>query len=127
MTSAHADGRSAEAEHARSLRVTMIDMKPRPFFARLIVIFAILLAMIVAVCGGVIYVSGQRAVRSQQLDHLRRLTPLIKEWVASAVAGAQTDEITPATRQRASRRRPYRRLPNHPDRGQWHGVLRHRP
>lgn len=78
----------------------MIDMKPRPFFARLIVIFAILLAMIVAVCGGVIYVSGQRAVRSQQLDHLRRLTPLIKEWVASAVAGAQTDEITPATRQR---------------------------
>ncbi len=57
-------------------------MTSRPLFARLIVVFAVLLAMIVAVCGGVIYVSGQRSVRAQQVADLQRLTPLIRGWLA---------------------------------------------
>ena len=61
-------------------------MTHRPFFARLIVVFAVLLAVIVAVCGGVIYVAGQRAVRAQQTADLERLTPLVKQWLAEGGA-----------------------------------------
>jgi len=66
-------------------------MNPRPFFARLIVLFGILLAVIVAVCGGVIYVSSQRAVRDQQVAQLERLTPLIRDWIAAANGVPETD------------------------------------
>ena len=40
-------------------------MTPRPLFARFIVIFAMLLALIVAVCGGSIYVAVQKAVQAR--------------------------------------------------------------
>ncbi|MDB5296617.1 MAG: sensor signal transduction histidine kinase [Phycisphaerales bacterium] len=71
-------------------------MRHRPFFVRLIVVFAGLVAAIVAVCGGTIYLSGQRAVRAQQIADLGRLAPLVRQWLAEGQAGP--DGVDAATR-----------------------------
>jgi two-component system phosphate regulon sensor histidine kinase PhoR len=69
-------------------------MPPRPFFAKLILVFAALLGLIVATCGGAIYAAGQRAVRAQQVADLRRLAPVVREWLADKAAGGTVDEPT---------------------------------
>ena len=61
-------------------------MSSRPILARIIVVFGALLAVIVAVCGAVIYLAGQRAVRAQQVADLERLTPLVRQWVLESTS-----------------------------------------
>jgi two-component system phosphate regulon sensor histidine kinase PhoR len=64
-------------------------MTPRPFLARLILPFALAMVLIVVVCGAVIYWSGERAQRQQQIQELDRLTALVRQWVPAG--GAITD------------------------------------
>src|SRR5688572_1588387 len=56
-------------------------MTPRPFLVRLIVPFAIAMALIVVICGTVIYWGGERTTRRQQIQDLDRLTSLVRQWV----------------------------------------------
>ena len=63
-------------------------MTSRPFLVRLISPFAVLLILIVAVCGAVIHQAGERATRSQQIDDLDRLTRLVRQWVPAANVAA---------------------------------------
>src|ERR671914_489186 len=56
----------------------------RPFLARLIVPFAVLMALIVVVCGLTIHWAGERATRRQQMQSLNHLTALFRHWVAPA-------------------------------------------
>jgi two-component system phosphate regulon sensor histidine kinase PhoR len=64
-------------------------MTPRPFLARLILPFALAMALIVVVCGAVIYWSGESAQRQQQIQELNRLTALVRRWVPAG--GGITD------------------------------------
>ena len=64
-------------------------MTPRPFLARLILPFALAMALVVVVCGVVIYWSGENAQRRQQIRELDRLTALVRQWVPPG--GAITD------------------------------------
>jgi two-component system phosphate regulon sensor histidine kinase PhoR len=56
-------------------------MTPRPFLIRLILPFALAMALIVAVCGSVIYWGGERTARRQQIEELDRLTVLVRQWL----------------------------------------------
>src|SRR5256885_2249193 len=65
----------------------------RPFLTRLILPFAGMIALVVGVCGVVIYVASQHAARAQQIDELARLTKLVREQISnSADAGSITPE-----------------------------------
>jgi two-component system phosphate regulon sensor histidine kinase PhoR len=57
-------------------------MTPRPFLLRLLLPFAVIMALIVAVCGAAIYWAGQRAVRVEQIRELDNLTALMRQWIA---------------------------------------------
>ena len=52
-------------------------MSPRPFLFRLIIPFAVAMALIVAVCGAVIYWGGERTARLQQIEDLDRLAAFV--------------------------------------------------
>src|SRR5688500_1360557 len=56
-------------------------MTPRPFLVRLILPFALAMALIVVVCGAVIYWGGERTARRQQIEDLDRLAGLVRQWV----------------------------------------------
>ena len=58
---------------------------PRPVLTRLFVPFSLVLAAIVIVSGGVIYLAGQRAVQFQQTRELDRLTNLVRQWLGPSV------------------------------------------
>src|SRR5215213_3256874 len=64
---------------------------PRPFLARLIVPFAVLMALIVVVCGLTIHWAGERATRRQQIQDLNHLTALFRQWVVPPAGAAATD------------------------------------
>jgi two-component system, OmpR family, phosphate regulon sensor histidine kinase PhoR len=64
---------------------------PRPFLARLIVPFAVLMALIVVVCGLTIHWAGERATRRQQIQDLNRLTALFRQWVVPATPAPGSD------------------------------------
>src|SRR6266516_2867185 len=70
-------------------------MTPRPFLPRLILPFAAAMALIVAVCGAVIYWAGERTARLQQVEDLDRLAAFIHHTLA--IGGG---EVTPADRAR---------------------------
>jgi two-component system phosphate regulon sensor histidine kinase PhoR len=59
-------------------------MQSRPFLLRLMLPFAIVIALIVIVCGAVIYFAGQRTVHQQQIQDLDRLTGLVRQWLAGS-------------------------------------------
>jgi len=69
-------------------------MTPRPFLPRLILPFAVAMALIVAVCGAVIYWAGERTARLQQVEDLDRLAAFIHHSLA--ISG----DVTPADRAR---------------------------
>jgi two-component system, OmpR family, phosphate regulon sensor histidine kinase PhoR len=69
-------------------------MTPRPPFARLLLVFAVLLAAIVAVTGWVVYTTGKRSVWQQQTEQLQRLTPLFREWLSQTSPPQQLDAQT---------------------------------
>jgi two-component system phosphate regulon sensor histidine kinase PhoR len=69
-------------------------MTPRPFLPRLIVPFAVAMALIVAVCGAVIYWAGERTARLQQVEDLDRLAAFIHHTLA--ISG----DVTRADRER---------------------------
>ena len=77
-------------------------MARRPIFSRLIVTFAGMIALVVAIGGAVVYVAGQRAARAQQIDELSRLTKLVREQLAGdarrAADGAGGLELSDARR-----------------------------
>ena len=56
-------------------------MTPRPFLVRLILPFALAMALIVVVCGAVIYWGAERTARRQQIEDLDRLAALVRQWV----------------------------------------------
>src|SRR5688572_7331120 len=73
---------------------------PRPFLARLIVPFALLMALIVVVCGLTIHFAGERATRRQQIQDLNRLTALVRQWVATPTATSGEAALDEPTRRR---------------------------
>ena len=78
-------------------------MPPRPFFAKLVLVFATLVGLIVATCGGVIYAAGQRAVQAQQIADLERLSAVVREWLAGRAVDGLVDDATRARLVDASR------------------------
>jgi two-component system phosphate regulon sensor histidine kinase PhoR len=56
-------------------------MTARPFLVRLILPFALAMVAIIAVCGSVIYFSGDRTARQQQIEDLDRLASLVRQWL----------------------------------------------
>ena len=64
-------------------------MTPRPFLVRLIVPFALAMVVIVVVCGSVVYWSGDRTARQQQIEALDRLASLVRQWLPAG--GTITD------------------------------------
>src|SRR5688572_5972308 len=56
-------------------------MPPRAFLLRLIAPFAVMIVLVVTVCGFVIYWAGQRTVHLQQIRDLDRLTGLVRQWL----------------------------------------------
>src|SRR5215212_7739993 len=71
-------------------------MTSRPYLVRLIVPFALAMAVIIAVCGAVIYWSGDRTARLQQVEDLDRLAAFVHHTLAV------TGDVTPADRARLS-------------------------
>ena len=69
-------------------------MSPRPFLPRLIVPFALAMALIVAVCGAVIYWAGERTARLQQVEDLDRLAAFVHHTLAAS------NDVTAADRGR---------------------------
>jgi two-component system phosphate regulon sensor histidine kinase PhoR len=57
-------------------------MIPRSFFSRLIVPFAIILILIVAAGGALIYQTGENVVLQRRVDDLHRLVPLAEQLLA---------------------------------------------
>jgi two-component system phosphate regulon sensor histidine kinase PhoR len=66
-------------------------MTPRPFLVRLILPFALAMALIVVVCGGLIYFEGERTARRQQIEELDRLASLVRQWVPADAALTDAD------------------------------------
>ena len=71
-------------------------MTPRPFLIRLILPFALAMALIVAVCGTVIYWGGERTARLQQIEDLDRLAAFVHHTLPNS------NELTAADRSRLS-------------------------
>ena len=69
-------------------------MSPRPFLPRLILPFAVAMALIVAVCGAVVYWAGERAARLRQVEDLDRLAGFIRHTLSIS------NDVTPADRAR---------------------------
>ena len=67
-------------------------MPPRPFLLRLIAPFAVMIVLVVTVCGVVIYWAGQRTVHLQQIRDLDRLVALVRQWLDPS---AVTQSISP--------------------------------
>ena len=74
-------------------------MPPRPFLARLLAPFVVMIVLVVTVCGAVIYWAGQRTVHLQQIRDLGHLTALVRQWLEPAgesspsVTGDQLDQV----------------------------------
>ena len=62
-------------------------MPKGPLFTRLLFVFAGMIVLVVAVCGAVLYLAGQRAAREQQIDELGRLTKLVREQLPADASG----------------------------------------
>jgi two-component system phosphate regulon sensor histidine kinase PhoR len=77
---------------------------PRPFLARLIVPFAVLMALIVVVCGLTIHWAGERATRRQQIQDLNHLTALFRQWVVVPATSQGADAPPPVLEAEAHRR-----------------------
>jgi len=56
-------------------------MTPRPFLVRLILPFALAMALIVVVCGTAVYLGGERSARLRQIEELDRLASLVRPWL----------------------------------------------
>ncbi|MGH7175805.1 MAG: sensor histidine kinase [Tepidisphaeraceae bacterium] len=59
-------------------------MHPRPIVTRLILPFAAMIVLVVAVCGGVIWWAGQRMARAQQIGELERIVTLVREQLTDS-------------------------------------------
>ena len=66
-------------------------MTPRPFLVRLILPFALAMALIVIVCGAVIYFEGERTARRQQIEELDRLASLVRQWIPADAPLTEAD------------------------------------
>lgn len=69
-------------------------MTSRPFLSRLILPFAAVIILIVAVSGGVIYWTGERAVRLKQLHDLHALTTRLRDMLTR-----EQQRLSPANQQ----------------------------
>ena len=65
-------------------------MSPRPFLARLLAPFVVMIVLVVTVCGAVIYWAGQRTVHLQQIRDLDHLTALVRQWLDTRDASSQS-------------------------------------
>lgn len=60
-------------------------MPPRPFLIRLMFPFAVMMLIIIVVCGALMHWTGQRTVRLQQQQDARQVAEMIERWnMASA-------------------------------------------
>src|SRR5688572_27453194 len=66
-------------------------MTTRPFLSRLILPFAVVIVLIVSLSGAVIYLTGQRAVRHQQLQDLHQLTTRVRQMLPTDPAALSAD------------------------------------
>src|SRR5205809_177406 len=66
--------------------------RQRPFLLRLITPFAVMIAIVIGVCGAVVYWSGQRNVRLQQIQDLDRLVILVRTLLQDQAGTALTPE-----------------------------------
>jgi two-component system phosphate regulon sensor histidine kinase PhoR len=57
-------------------------MPSRPLILRLIGPFAVLIVIVIGVCGAVIYWAGERHVRMQQMDDLDRLAVVVRDMLS---------------------------------------------
>src|SRR5688500_12244106 len=75
-------------------------MTPRPFLFRLIVPFAAAMALIVAVCGSVIYWGGERTARLQQIEDLDPLAAFVNHTLPAGgqMTGAERTRLTDSAR-----------------------------
>ena len=74
-------------------------MQSRPFLPRLILPFAAMIVLIMAVCAGAIYWTAQQTIRQQQIQNLNQLTNLVRGWLAEsggALTPQQRERITSA-------------------------------
>lgn len=67
-------------------RVCCCAMSRRPVLIRLLLPFAIMMAIVIVVCGAVMYWAGQRQLRLQQIESLDRLAGLIRVAVPGETA-----------------------------------------
>ncbi len=70
---------------------TQPRMTPRPFLLRLLLPFAVMMMLIVVVCGGAIYWADQRAVRVEQVRQLDNLTTLVRPWITADAAALDAE------------------------------------
>jgi hypothetical protein len=68
-------------------------MSRRPVLLRLLLPFALLIALVVCVCGTVIWWAGQRTVRLQQIRDLDRLSSLVGRWLDPASQAVTPEQI----------------------------------
>src|SRR5688500_12468730 len=66
-------------------------MSPSPFLPRLILPFAVAMALIVAVCGAVVYWAGEGAARRRQVEDLARHAGCIRHTLSISNDVTQAD------------------------------------
>src|SRR4051794_16146640 len=74
----------------------------RPFLLRLITPFAVMIVIVIGVCGAVVYWSGQRNVRMQQIQDLDRLVALVRTLLHDQSGAALTPDQSTRIRDLAS-------------------------
>ncbi|HWP41003.1 MAG TPA: hypothetical protein VNL70_08755, partial [Tepidisphaeraceae bacterium] len=63
-------------------------MSPRSIVLRLILPFAMMIIVVVGVCGSVVYWAGQQHLRLQQIQDLDRLTRLLRQQLSDGAMDA---------------------------------------
>src|SRR5688500_3493251 len=80
-------------------------MTSRPFLLRLILPFALMVALIITVCGVVIHLAGERAIRLQHLQKVENVAAVLRQSLgagelmgATRLSAAQETELRNAAR-----------------------------
>lgn len=69
-------------------------MPDRPVLVRLLLPFALMIALLVCVCGGVVWWAGQRTVQIEQLRELNRMAALVRQWLDPSRQSVSPEQIS---------------------------------
>jgi two-component system phosphate regulon sensor histidine kinase PhoR len=72
-------------------------MPDRPVLVRLLLPFALMIALLVSVCGGVVWWAGQRTVQLEQVRDLNRMAALVRQWLGPATPPISPEQISRLT------------------------------